>query len=67
MVWGLILNSIYPLLLSSWGFSFALGHVVSFFGGIQHSPVDGFSAVSCNFGVLTEEDDRMSSYSTIFQ
>ena len=28
-VWGLILNAILPLLPSSWGFSFALGHRVS--------------------------------------
>ena len=28
-VWGLILNSILPLLLSCWGFSFALGHGIS--------------------------------------
>ena len=33
-VWGLILNAIFPLLSSCWGFSFALGHGVSFFGGI---------------------------------
>ena len=59
-VWGLILNVISPLLLSCCGFSFALGHGISFFGGIQHSPVDGCSAVSCNFGVLTGEDKRMS-------
>ena len=52
----LILNVILPLLPSCWGFSFALGHGVSFFVGIQHSPVDGCSAVSCSFGVLTGED-----------
>ena len=52
-VCGLILNVISLLLLSCWGFSFALGHGVYFFGGIQHFPVDGCSAVSCNFGVLT--------------
>ena len=40
-VWCLILNVISPLLPSCWGFSFALGCGVSFFGGIQHSPVDG--------------------------
>ena len=33
------------------GFSFALGHGLSFFGWIQHSPVNGYSAASCNFGV----------------
>ena len=36
-----------------------------FFGGIQHSPVDGSSAASCNFSVLAREDKRMSSYSVI--
>ena len=41
-VWGLILNAISPLLPSCWGFSFALGHRVSFFGGIQYFPVDGY-------------------------
>ena len=40
-VWSLILNVISPLLPSCWGFSFALGRGVSFFGGIQHSRVDG--------------------------
>ena len=30
-VWGLILNAILPLLLSFWGFSFALGHGAFFF------------------------------------
>ena len=46
-VWGLILNMISPLLScwgrSCWGFSFPLGHGVSFFCGIQHSPVNGCS------------------------
>ena len=64
-VWGLILNAFSPLLLSYLGFSFALGCGVSFFGGTQHSPVDGCSAVSCNFGVLTEVDEHMSSYSIL--
>ena len=61
----LILNVILPLLLSFWGFSFALGCGVSFFGGIQHSPDDDCSAVSCNFGLLTREDEHTSFYSTI--
>ena len=64
-VWGLILNMIQPLLPSYWVFSFALGHGVSFFGMIQHSSIDGCSEVSCNFGVLTREDEHMSFYSTI--
>ena len=38
-VWCLILNAISPLLLSCWGFSFALGCGVSFCGGIQISRV----------------------------
>ena len=47
------------------GFSFALGHGVSLFGGIQHSPVNGCSVVSHYFGVLTGEDECTSFYSTI--
>ena len=46
----------FTLLPSCWGFSFALGHGVSFFGGIQPSPVDSCSAVSCTFGVLTGDE-----------
>ena len=38
---------------------------VSFFGGIQHSPLDGCSTVGFNFGALTGEDDSMSFYSAI--
>ena len=64
-VWGLILNANLPLLPSCWGFSFALGRGVSFFGGIQHSPVDGCSAPSCNFGLLPGEDEGMTFYSSI--
>ena len=64
--WGLILNMNLPLLPSCWGFSFAFGCGLSlFFGGIQHSPVDGCSAASCNFGVLTGEDESASFYSVI--
>ena len=40
-VWGWILNAISPLLLSCWGFSFALGCGVSFSHGIQHSLFNG--------------------------
>ena len=36
-----------------------------FFGGIQHSPVDGYSEASCNCGVLTGEDELMFFFSTI--
>ena len=63
-VWGLILNVILPLLPSCWGLPFALGCRVPFFGGIQCSSADGCSAVSCNFGVLSE-DKHTSFYSTI--
>ena len=63
---GLILNATLPLLPSFWGFSFALGIRVSFFGGIKHSPVDDCSAASCNFGVLAE-DEYTSFYSTILE
>ena len=47
------------------GLSFALGCGVSFFGGIQHSAVDGSSAVICNFGVLTGEDKHIFFYSAV--
>ena len=53
-------------LLSCLGFSFALEHGVAFFGGIQYSFVDGCSAASCNFGVLTGEDEFTSFYSAVF-
>ena len=32
---------------------------------ISYSPVDEYSAVSCNFGVLTGEDELPSFYSAI--
>ena len=35
------------------------------FGGIQHSPVYGCSALSYNFGALTGEDEHVSFYSAI--
>ena len=62
----MILNTISPLLPSCRGFSFARGHGVSFFfGGIQHSLVDGCSAANCSFGVLAGEDESVSFYSAI--
>ena len=64
-VWGLILNEISPLLPSFWGFSFVLGCWLSFVGGIQHSPINGCSALSCNSGGLTGDDEGMSFYSVI--
>ena len=65
-VQGLILNATLLLLPSCWGFSFALGRGLYFFGGIQHSPVDGCSATSCSFGVLAGESKCTSFYSAIF-
>ena len=38
-----------------------------FYGGIQHSPVNGCSAVSCDFGVITGEDEHTSFYSAILE
>ena len=66
-VWGLILNAVLPLLPSCWGFSFALGCGVYFFGGIQHPPVNGCSAPSCNFGVLAGEGEHTSFYSSVLE
>ena len=62
---GLILNMILPWLPSCWDLAFALGHGASVFVGIQHFPADSCSAVNCNFGVLTGEEEHMSFYSTI--
>ena len=43
------LDVISPLLISCKGFSFALGCSVSFFGGMQHSAVNGCSSANCKF------------------
>ena len=51
---------------SCWGFCFALGRGVSFFGGIQLSPVNSYSAASCSFGVF-KEDEHMSFCSAILR
>ena len=61
----MIVNAILPVLQSCWGF-FALGHGVFCFGVIQHSSLDGHSAASCNFGVLSEVE-CMSFYSAILE
>ena len=58
-VWSLIMNAISSLLQFYWGFSFTLGYGISFFGGIQHSPADGCSAASYNFGALTGEYEHV--------
>ena len=62
---GLILNMILCPLQSCCSFPFALGCGVSLFGVIQHSRVNGYSATSCNFGVLAGEDGHTSFYSAI--
>ena len=49
----LIINEILPLLLSFWGFSFALARGLPFFGGVQRSPVDGCPAASCSIGAFS--------------
>ena len=59
-------NIIAPLLQSHCGFSFVLGHGVSFLCGFQHPLVDGCSAASFNFGVLTE-GECTSFYSAILR
>ena len=59
-VWGLILNAISPLLPCFWGFSFALGCAVYFFGGIQYSPVNSSSAESCILEFLQKMNARPS-------
>ena len=64
LVWSLILNVILSFQPSCWGFSFALGHGLSFFGGTQHSPFNSCPAMSCNFGVLAGEDELISYYPT---
>ena len=53
-------------LTTCWVFSFALGCGISFFGGIQHFPVDDFPVASCNLGVLTGEDECRYFYSAVF-
>ena len=66
-VWSLIVNVIFfSLPPSCWSLSFALECGVSFYGKIQHSPVDGCSAAGLNFGVDTGEDEYMSFYYNIF-
>ena len=60
-VWGLILNMISHLLLGHLLCSWTWG---IFFGGIQHSLVS-CSAASCNFEVLTGDNECMSFYSSI--
>ena len=62
---GLILNGLWPSyhLTGASPFSLDVGYLV--FAGIQHSPVNGCSAVSYNFGVLIGEDKHKSFYSAM--
>ena len=46
------------------GLLFCLGCGLSFFGGIQHSPVDDCTGASSDFGVLTGVGEH-KSYSAI--
>ena len=61
---GFDFNLIVPLLLSCCGFSCVLGYKVSFLVVFQCSPINSYSIASCDFGVLTREDECMSFYST---
>ena len=54
-----------PFLPSCWASPLPLD-VEYIFAVIQHFLVDVCSALSCNFGVLTGEDELTSFYSTIF-
>ena len=54
-----------PLLPLHYGFCFVLGCDVSYFGGFQRLPVDGCLATSCDFDVLSREDECMSFSSAI--
>ena len=47
------------------GLLICLGHEVSFFCGIQHAPLNGYSVTSCNFGVIAGEDEYVSFYFAI--
>ena len=47
--------------------SFVLGRRASFFGGFNYPPVDGCSTASCDFDVLTGENDHISFYSSILK
>ena len=58
-LWGLILNVISPLLLSGWGFSFALGSGISFFGG---SNILLSMVVQSLVAILEISQEKMSSH-----
>ena len=60
-LWGHTPTILLRLLLCPWMWDIFF----FFFGGIQHFPVDGCSAATCNFGVLAGEDEGISFYSAI--
>ena len=62
--WGLSINMILPPVLS-WGFSFAHGSGIIFLVGSNILLLMVVQQPSCNFGVLTGEDEYTSFYSTI--
>ena len=64
-VWVFILTWWHPFYRLIAAFPLSL-NVRYLLGGCQHPPVHGCSAASCNFGVLTEEDERTSLCSTIW-
>ena len=55
------------LLPSHCSFFFVFGHGISFFVVFQHSPVNGCSTASCNFGALAGEGEQMFFYSVIWK
>ena len=66
-VWGLTLNVILPFLTFFLGLLLYLWTWGIFFGGIQHSPLNGCSALRCNFRTLAGEDECTSYYSAILR
>ena len=62
VVMGFYFIVIAPLLLSLCSFFFVCGCGISF-DGFQYPPFNGCSTASCNFGVLTGEDEHPSFYS----
>jgi len=56
---------IVSLLLSHGVFFFVFGSEISFYGGFQHTPVNGCLITSCDFGALSGRYDGMSFYSAI--
>ena len=67
-LWAWNENWPFPFLWPLLTFLTLLAYWVQHFNSIiQHSPVSGCSAVSCNFGVLSLEDECMSFYSAILK